>query len=116
GARCFGHGRALQSPGPARPRFAQCGAGNDGAAGPFDRLDPRAGHRHGLAQRRAAQRSAQPPMSDPKMASGLGGWKLSLLAGVVGVLLVAPGVSLYFNLRGGPAQTEAMVRIYIVER
>jgi len=54
-------------------------------------------------------------MSDPKVASGLGGWKLSLLAGVVGVLIGALGVSLYFNMRGGPAQTEAMVRNYILE-
>jgi len=36
-------------------------------------------------------------MSDPKVASGLGGWKLSLLAGIVGVLIGALGVSLYFN-------------------
>ena len=54
-------------------------------------------------------------MSDPKVASGLGGWKLSLLAGVVGVLIGALGVSLYFNFRGGPAQSEAMVRNYILE-
>lgn len=54
-------------------------------------------------------------MSDPKVASGLGGWKLSLLAGIAGVLIGALGVSLYFNLRGGEAQSEAMVRNYILE-
>jgi protein-disulfide isomerase len=54
-------------------------------------------------------------MTEPKVASGLGGWRLSLLAGIVGVLIGALGVSLYFNLRGGPAQSEAMVRNYILE-
>lgn len=53
-------------------------------------------------------------MSDPKTASALGGWKLSLLAGIVGVLIGALGVSLYFNMRGGPAMTEAAVRDYIL--
>jgi predicted DsbA family dithiol-disulfide isomerase len=54
-------------------------------------------------------------MSDPKIASGLGGWKLSLLAGVMGVLIGALGVSLYFNFRGGQAPSEEMVRNYILD-
>jgi protein-disulfide isomerase len=54
-------------------------------------------------------------MTDPKGASTFGGWKLSLLAGVAGVLIGALGVSLYFNVRGGQTQSEAMVRNYILE-
>ena len=54
-------------------------------------------------------------MSDPKVAPALGGWKLSLLAGAAGILIGALGVSLYFNFRGGSAQSEAMVRDYILE-
>ena len=46
------------------------------------RLDPRAGHRDGLAQRRPAHRPAQPPMTDLKGAPPLGGWKMGLLAGL----------------------------------
>ena len=55
-------------------------------------------------------------MSEPKGASGLGGWKLSLLAGIAGVLIGALAVSLWFNFRGpGQAQTEALVRNYILD-
>lgn len=54
-------------------------------------------------------------MTEPKVAPTSGGWKLSLLAGIVGVLIGALGVSLYFNFRGGQAPSEAMVRNYILE-
>jgi predicted DsbA family dithiol-disulfide isomerase len=53
-------------------------------------------------------------MSDPKVGP-LSGWKLSLLAGIAGVLIGALGVSLYFNFRGGQTRSEAMVRDYILE-
>src|SRR5437868_12346708 len=53
-------------------------------------------------------------MSDPKV-SPLSGWKLSLIAGIAGVLIGALGVSLWFNFRGGQAQSETMVRNYILE-
>lgn len=54
-------------------------------------------------------------MTDQKGASTFGGWKLSLLAGIAGVLIGALGVSLWFNFRGGQTQSEAMVRNYILE-
>ena len=55
-------------------------------------------------------------MSDPKAASALGGWKLSLLAGIGGILIGALAVSLWFNFRSpGQAQTEALVRNYILD-
>ncbi len=54
-------------------------------------------------------------MSEPKV-SPLSGWKLSLLAGLAGVLIGALAVSLWFNFRApGGAETEAMVRNYILE-
>ena len=45
------------------------------------------------------------------------GWKLALGAGLLGVLVGALGVSLYFNLQGGPgrAQTEEIVRNYVLD-
>lgn len=45
------------------------------------------------------------------------GWKLSLLAGIGGVLIGALAVSLYFNLRDGAgrAGTEEIVRNYILD-
>ncbi|HYD11680.1 MAG TPA: thioredoxin domain-containing protein [Allosphingosinicella sp.] len=56
-------------------------------------------------------------MAPSQGGPALAGWKLSLLAGIGGVLVGALGVSLYFNLRGGAgqAQTEAIVRNYILE-
>ena len=54
-------------------------------------------------------------MKDPKVAPALGGWKLSLLAGIAGILIGALGVSLYFNFRGGQAASEEMVRNYILD-
>ena len=54
-------------------------------------------------------------MNDPKVAPVLGGWKLSLLAGIAGILIGALGVSLYFNFRGGQAASEEMVRNYILD-
>ncbi len=45
----------------------------------------------------------------------LSGWKLSLLAGLGGVLIGALAVSLWFNVKGGRDQTEAMVRNYILD-
>lgn len=54
-------------------------------------------------------------MNDPKVAPALGGWKLSLLAGIAGILIGALGVSLYFNFRGGQAASEEMVRNYILD-
>jgi protein-disulfide isomerase len=56
-------------------------------------------------------------MTDPKSAPALGGWKLALGAALLGVLVGALGVSLYFNLRGGAgrAQTEEIVRNYILD-
>lgn len=56
-------------------------------------------------------------MTDPKAPPALGGWKLALGAALFGILVGALGVSLYFNLRGAPdrAQTEALVRNYILE-
>ena len=53
-------------------------------------------------------------MTEPTPTSPVAGWKLSLLAGVIGVLIGALGVSLYFNFRG-QAPSEAMVRNYILE-
>ena len=54
-------------------------------------------------------------MSETKGASALGGWKLSLLAGLVGVLIGGLAVSLWLNVRGGQAPSEAMVRNYILD-
>lgn len=56
-------------------------------------------------------------MKDVKSGPALSGWKLSLLAGVCGILIGALGVSLYFNLRGGAdkAATEAIVHNYILD-
>jgi protein-disulfide isomerase len=54
-------------------------------------------------------------MTEPTGGSPGAGWKLSLLAGIVGILIGALGVSLYFNFRGGQTQSEAMVREYILE-
>ena len=54
-------------------------------------------------------------MNDPKVAPAIGGWKLSLLAGIAGILIGALGVSLYFNFRGGQAASEEMVRNYILD-
>jgi protein-disulfide isomerase len=55
-------------------------------------------------------------MNEPKVASAPGGWKLSLLAGIGGVLIGALAVSLWFNFRApGQAQTEALVRNYILD-
>ena len=54
-------------------------------------------------------------MTEPKGGSPRAGWKLSLLAGIAGVLIGALGVSLYFNVRGGEAMTEASVRNYILD-
>ena len=54
-------------------------------------------------------------MKDPKVAHALEGWKLSLLAGIAGILIGALGVSLYFNFRGGQAASEEMVRNYILD-
>ena len=55
-------------------------------------------------------------MSEEKGGSpGLSGWKLSLLAGLVGILIGGLAVSLWFNLRGGQGPSEAMVRNYILE-
>lgn len=53
-------------------------------------------------------------MTEEKAAPALGGWKLSLLAGLAGILIGALGVSLYFNFRGS-APSEAMVRNYILD-
>jgi protein-disulfide isomerase len=53
-------------------------------------------------------------MTDQK-SGPVAGWKLSLLAGIIGVLIGALGVSLYFNIRGGGALNEAAVRDYILE-
>ena len=53
-------------------------------------------------------------MTEKKSGPPLAGWKMSLLAGIVGVLIGALGVSLYFNFRG-QAPSEAMVRNYILE-
>ena len=56
-------------------------------------------------------------MTVPKGAPALGGWKVALGAALLGVLVGALGVSLYFNLRGGAgrAQTEEVVRNYILD-
>ncbi len=55
-------------------------------------------------------------MTDIKGGPERTGWKFSLLAGLVGVLVGALAVSLWFNIRGaGEARTEAIVREYILE-
>ena len=58
-------------------------------------------------------------MTDPKgaPAPAFGGWKLALGAALLGLLVGALGVSLYFNFSGGAgrAQTEQIVRNYILE-
>ena len=56
-------------------------------------------------------------MSEARGGPVLSGWKLSLLAAIGGLLVGALAVSLWFNLRGGAgqAQTEAIVRAYILE-
>ena len=56
-------------------------------------------------------------MSEARGGPVLSGWKLSLLAAIGGLLVGALAVSLWFNLRGGAgqAQTEAVVRAYILE-
>jgi protein-disulfide isomerase len=55
-------------------------------------------------------------MSDPRGGLPLAGWKMSLLAGIGGVLIGALGVSLYFNFRPpGHGDTEALVRNYILD-
>ena len=53
-------------------------------------------------------------MSDGKGAPALGGWKLSLGAGLIGILIGALGVSLWFNFRS-QAPGEEMVRNYILD-
>lgn len=53
-------------------------------------------------------------MTDLKGAP-IAGWKPSLFAGIIGVLIGALGVSLYFNFRGGTSPSEEMVRNYILE-
>jgi protein-disulfide isomerase len=56
-------------------------------------------------------------MTDKGGSPPRAGWKLSLLAGIGGVLIGALAVSLWFNLRGGAGQagTEEIVRNYILE-
>src|ERR1700742_2729106 len=55
-------------------------------------------------------------MNDTKGGPALSGWKMSLLAGIGGVLIGALAVSLYFNIRApGRAQTEDIVRNYVLE-
>jgi len=56
-------------------------------------------------------------MTRTKGGAALSGWKLSLLAGLCGILIGGLAVSLWFNLRGGAgrAQTEEIVRNYILE-
>jgi protein-disulfide isomerase len=55
-------------------------------------------------------------MSEAKGGPPLSGWKMSLLAGLAGVLIGALAVSLWFNFRGaGQGLSEAMVRNYILE-
>jgi protein-disulfide isomerase len=55
-------------------------------------------------------------MTEAKGGPPFAGWKLGLLAGIAGVLIGALAVSLWFNFRGpGQAQTEALVRNYILD-
>ena len=56
-------------------------------------------------------------MTEKGGSSPRAGWKLSLLAGIGGILIGALAVSLWFNLRGGAGQagTEEIVRNYILE-
>jgi len=56
-------------------------------------------------------------MSEKKAPLALGGWKLALGAALLGVLIGGLAVSLWFNFSGGAgkAQTEQIVRNYILE-
>lgn len=56
-------------------------------------------------------------MTETKGGPALAGWKLPLLAGICGLLIGGLAVSLWFNFRGGAgkAQTEAIVRDYILD-
>jgi protein-disulfide isomerase len=55
-------------------------------------------------------------MTEAQGAPALGGWKMSLLAGLGGILIGALGVSLWFNFNGsGRAPADEAIRNYILE-